>query len=117
MVFEGITLLISSSYNSSESMPSYKRNKLPVKTELYSRVLRKQFNPFAPGDFAEKLILKLVEWFSGHCRAIKRQEKVKKSGGEKVKVKSAVSLLSQKLLLSVRARTLQANILIWIRRL
>ena len=29
-------------------------------------------NPFAPGDFAEKRILKLVEWFSGHCRAIKR---------------------------------------------
>ena len=29
------------------------------------------FNPFAPGDFAEKCVLKLVEWFSGHCRAIK----------------------------------------------
>ena len=29
------------------------------------------FNPFAPGDFAEKRFLKLVEWFSGHCRAIK----------------------------------------------
>ena len=28
-------------------------------------------NPFAPGDFAEKRVLKLVEWFSGHCRAIK----------------------------------------------
>ena len=28
------------------------------------------FNPFAPGDFAEKRVLKLVEWFSGHCRAI-----------------------------------------------
>ena len=28
-------------------------------------------NPFAPGDFAEKRILKLVEWFSGHCHAIK----------------------------------------------
>ena len=28
-------------------------------------------NPFAPGDIAEKRILKLVEWFSGHCRAIK----------------------------------------------
>ena len=27
-------------------------------------------NPFAPGDFAEKRVLKLVEWFSGHCRAI-----------------------------------------------
>ena len=26
---------------------------------------------FAPGDFAEKRVLKLVEWFSGHCRAIK----------------------------------------------
>ena len=96
MVFEGITLLILSSYNSSESMSSYKRNKLPVKTELYSRVLRKQFNPFAPGDFAEKPVLKLVELFSGHCRAIKRQEKGKKRGGEKVKVKSAVSLLNPK---------------------
>ena len=30
-----------------------------------------QVNPFAPGDFAEKRVLKLVEWFSGHCRAIK----------------------------------------------
>ena len=29
-------------------------------------------NPFAPGDFAGKRVLKLVEWFSGHCRAIKR---------------------------------------------
>ena len=28
-------------------------------------------HPFAPGDFAEKRILKLVKWFSGHCRAIK----------------------------------------------
>ena len=28
-------------------------------------------NPFAPGDFAEKSVLKLVEWFSGHYRAIK----------------------------------------------
>ena len=27
-------------------------------------------NPFAPGDFAEKHILKLVKWFSGHCHAI-----------------------------------------------
>jgi len=30
-------------------------------------------NPFAPGDFAEKPVLKLVEWFPGHCRAIKSQ--------------------------------------------
>ena len=28
-------------------------------------------NQFAPGDFAEKRVLELVEWFSGHCRAIK----------------------------------------------
>ena len=28
-------------------------------------------NPFAPGNFAEKRVLKLVEWFSGHCCAIK----------------------------------------------
>ena len=30
-----------------------------------------ELNPFAPGDFAEKRVLRLVEWFSGHCRAIK----------------------------------------------
>ena len=30
-----------------------------------------ELNPFAPGDFAEKRVLKLVEWFSGHCHAIK----------------------------------------------
>ena len=35
------------------------------------RLLRRLFNPFAPGDFAEKRVLKLVEWFSGHCPAIK----------------------------------------------
>ena len=29
------------------------------------------FNPFAPGDFAEKRVLKPVERFSGHCLAIK----------------------------------------------
>ena len=28
-------------------------------------------NPFAPGDFAKKRVLKLVEWFFGHCHAIK----------------------------------------------
>ena len=28
-------------------------------------------NPFARGDFTEKRVLKLVEWFSGHGRAIK----------------------------------------------
>ena len=27
----------------------------------------------APGDFAGKHVLKLVEWFSGHCHAIKSQ--------------------------------------------
>ena len=30
-----------------------------------------KINPFTPGNFAEKSVLKLVEWFSGHCRAIK----------------------------------------------
>ena len=33
--------------------------------------LKNLLNPFPPGDFAEKRDLKLVEWFSGHCRAIK----------------------------------------------
>ena len=38
---------------------------IQVKIHTYIYV----FNPFAPGDFAEKRVLKLVEWFSGHCRA------------------------------------------------
>ena len=38
----------------------------------YSEHVRaKLINPFTPGDFAEKRILKLVDWFSGHCHAIK----------------------------------------------
>ena len=31
----------------------------------------KKINPFASGVFAEKRVLKLVDQFSGHCRAIK----------------------------------------------
>ena len=39
---------------------------------LYSFILGAIiFNPFAPGDFAQKHILKLVEQFSRHCRAFK----------------------------------------------
>ena len=30
-----------------------------------------EVNPFAPGDFAKKRVLKVLEWFSGHCPAIK----------------------------------------------
>ena len=30
-----------------------------------------KINLFAPGDFAKKRVLKLVEWSSGHCHAIK----------------------------------------------
>ena len=38
---------------------------------LYPRKKFHMVNPFAPGDFAKKRVLKLVKWFSGHCRAIK----------------------------------------------
>ena len=38
------------------------------KEEIHVSVI---VNPFAPGYFAGKRVLKLVEWFSGHCRAIK----------------------------------------------
>ena len=33
--------------------------------------IKRQFNPIAPGVFAEKRVLKLVERFSGHCDTIK----------------------------------------------
>ena len=42
---------------------------LSQRQELMKKYI--MINPFAPGDFAEKRVLKLVEWFSGHCRAIK----------------------------------------------
>ena len=35
------------------------------------RLIQVGNNRRAPGDFAQKLVLKLDEWFSGHCRAIK----------------------------------------------
>ena len=48
-------------------------NVLPVvhAQRKYPICIKDDINPFAPGDFAEKRVLKLVEWFSGHCRAIK----------------------------------------------
>ena len=42
-----------------------------MSTEVYVYILFLLLNPFAPGDVAEKRVLKLVEWFSGHFRAIK----------------------------------------------
>ena len=42
-----------------------------LKSGFFPKNLVLRLNPFAPGDFAEKRVLKLVEWFSGHCRAIK----------------------------------------------
>ena len=45
---------------------------LPKAADLRNKAFDKfRLNPFAPGDFAEKSVLKLVEWFSGNCRAIK----------------------------------------------
>ena len=41
------------------------------KNKMQSRVVLLVINPFAPGDFAEKRLLKLVERFSGHYHAIK----------------------------------------------
>ena len=39
---------------------------------IFLKNLGTLLNPLAPGDFAEKHVLKLVEWFSsGHCHAIK----------------------------------------------
>ena len=39
-------------------------------SKIKNLVKRRKFNPFAPKDFAKKHILKLLEWFSGYCRAI-----------------------------------------------
>ena len=46
-------------------------NLLSINIKKYCFALALVFNPFAPGDFAGKRVLKLAEWFSGHCRAIK----------------------------------------------
>jgi len=61
-----ITCDVENSVNSSGIQPCNKPT-CTMLTPVYKRLV----NPFAPGDFAEKRILKLVEWFSGHCRAIK----------------------------------------------
>ena len=49
----------------------------PIRIRYFQLVLENFFfcyvNTFALGDFAEKCILKLVEWFSGHYRAIKSE--------------------------------------------
>ena len=42
-----------------------------LKSGFFFKKLGTLLNPFAPGDFAEKRVLKLVESFSGHCRAVK----------------------------------------------
>ena len=42
-----------------------------MEVEQMNFVTHLTINPFAPGDFAEKRVLKLVEWFSVHCHAIK----------------------------------------------
>ena len=44
---------------------------LPGEAQFLKSLESWRINPFAPGDFAEKRVLKLVEWFSGHCHAIK----------------------------------------------
>ena len=53
----------------------HRRFRLLLSVKLISiehmTLIEEGFNPFAPRDFAEKRVLKLVEWFSGHCRAIK----------------------------------------------
>ena len=38
---------------------------------IFFKKLGTLLNQFAPGDFAEKDVLKILEWFSGHCPAIK----------------------------------------------
>ena len=43
----------------------------PIRREITKPQTATVISPFAPGDFAEKRVLKLVEWFCGHCRAIK----------------------------------------------
>ena len=53
--------------------PTLQMSKFVLFFIIFFTTLEKKYdvNPFAPGDFAEKRLLKLVEWFSGHCRAIK----------------------------------------------
>ena len=41
-----------------------------LQTEKF-QILTSKLNRSAPGDFAEKCILKLFDWFSGHCHATK----------------------------------------------
>ena len=42
-----------------------------VEISDFYQFISRDLNPFAPGDFAKKLVLKLVEQFPDHCRAMK----------------------------------------------
>ena len=42
-----------------------------LKSGFFQKAWYLMLNPFAPGDFAEKRVLKLVEWFSCHSCATK----------------------------------------------
>ena len=59
-MFQFLCLLVCMAMNDDEF--TLKPRKIKFKAKI---------NPFTPGNFAEKSVLKLVEWFSGHCRAIK----------------------------------------------
>ena len=53
-------------FECSANLPSVSR--LVPSCGIYHFILT---SPFAPGNFAKKHVLKLVEPFSGHCRAMK----------------------------------------------
>ena len=57
-------------YKPSKERVSCKCHYLTLASFTYPVWNTVSLNPFAPEDFAENRVLKLVEWFSGHCRAI-----------------------------------------------
>ena len=57
----------------SKTTHSYNTVLSPYIKVTYPTSIQVILNPFAPGDFAKKRVLKLVKLFSGHYRAIKSQ--------------------------------------------
>ena len=66
-----VTIGIRNPSSTDEEGESSTWNPEPTVWNPESKTVFDYLNPFAPGNFAEKRVLKLVEWFSGHCRAVK----------------------------------------------
>ena len=72
IVQRGVTIQSNFTKISTISCQNSNHFKVPIQScPMKKKKTNKLVYSFAPGEFAEKGVLKLVKWFSGHGRAIK----------------------------------------------